>query len=277
MNSLVRAFQRIPPFPGKLRLGRRLFHSALASTDTWIEDREGNRFLVPSLQEPVGYHLFLDGVYEPEAIAFLRGELKNGGAFVDVGANIGAFTVPIAMGSGADRVLALEASPSVFPYLVENIRANRCSKSVQRQIAVTEVNNMTVPFYEAPADHFGMGSRAPQFFTDPIYVEGKTLTDILDRERTGYVAAIKIDVEGYEAGVFKGAEAILCGSKPPVLLFEFCDWAEKRTGIFRVGDAQRVLLEWGYELRSFGADGLLGEPLKEPIVSGFVTIVARRP
>ena len=51
-------------------------------------------FVVPSLREPIGFHLLIDGVYEVEAVEFMLGQLRAGSVFVDIGANIGVFTAP---------------------------------------------------------------------------------------------------------------------------------------------------------------------------------------
>lgn len=276
MKLGARVFQRLPIFPGRMRLGRWLFQSSLVDTDVWVVDREGHRFHVPSLREPVGYHLFLDGSYEKNVIAFLKRAMRSGGVFVDIGANVGALTVPVSTGSNADRVLALEASPSIFGYLTENISENRCVKAAARCIAVTERNSKRIPFYEAPVDHFGMGSRAPQFSAEPIYVEGRCLDDVLAEEGIPRVAAIKIDVEGYEAAVFQGAAELLQSSYAPLIVFEFCDWAETRTTEYQVGDAQRVLLDWGYSLRQLFTWGLEEKTLTEPMLTGYCTLVAHK-
>jgi hypothetical protein len=61
-----------------------------------------------------------------------------------------------------------------------------------------------------------------------------------------------------------------------VIIFEFCDWAEERAPNYQVGDAQRLLQSWGYNLRRLENDAARRPPLKEPLTEGFATIVARR-
>jgi hypothetical protein len=74
------------------------------------------------------------------------------------------------------------------------------------------------------------------------------LDTLLEAEGITQVDLLKVDVEGFEAGVFQGAEGLLTGTRPPVVLFEFCDWAEERTLAGSIGEAQRILLDWGYTL-----------------------------
>ena len=86
---------------------------------------------------------------------------------------------------------------------------------------------------------------------------------------------IKVDVEGYEKLVFQGAAGLLSRPQAPLLIFEFADWAETRAG-FRAGEAQELLLSWGYSL--WELEGLLrgNPPLSEPLRAGFRTVVAKR-
>jgi len=59
---------------------------------------------------------------------------------------------------------------------------------------------------------------------------------------------IKIDVEGYEYHVFKGAETTLSRPDAPDILFEFVDWAEEKAAGIAIGDAQRILKSYGYRI-----------------------------
>jgi FkbM family methyltransferase len=172
--------------------------------------------------------------------------------------------------------LALEAAPGVFPYLQENVRLNNLSNVKAVQCAVSHEEGAQSPFYQAPADHFGMGSLAPQFYAEPVLVATRTLDWLLAENGVGRADVIKVDVEGFEHGVFQGAERLLRGENPPVIIFEFCDWAEERAPNYQVGDAQRLLQSWGYNLRRLENDAARRPPLKEPLTEGFATIVARR-
>jgi FkbM family methyltransferase len=225
----------------------------------------------------VGFYLATDGVYEGQILDFILRHLPAGGAFLDVGANIGCFTVPAARHlKDSGQVLALEAAPGVFPYLQENVRLNNLSNVKAVQCAVSHEEGAQAPFYQAPADHFGMGSLAPQFYAEPVFVATRTLDSLLAENGVARVDVIKVDVEGFEHGVFQGAENLLCGENPPVIIFEFCDWAEERAPNYQVGDAQRLLQSWGYNLRRLENDAARRPPLKEPLTEGFATIVARR-
>ena len=95
---------------------------------------------------------------------------------------------------------------------------------------------------------FGKGSLSPVFTTDDEKIETLTLDSLLIANNLNKVDFIKIDVEGYEYSIFKGGEKVLRSAQAPDILFEFLDWAESSTNIFKPGDAQKLLWEYGYHL-----------------------------
>src|SRR5215510_8615971 len=101
LNRTVKALRWIPPeTPGKARLARRLLGSCLEAQDVNVDGQFGIKFVTPSLREQVGFSLLVDGVYEFEVLDFAFGLLRPGSVVIDVGANIGAFTLPVAKAVG---------------------------------------------------------------------------------------------------------------------------------------------------------------------------------
>jgi FkbM family methyltransferase len=224
--------------------------------------------------EPVAFHLVVDGVYEPELARFILDRLQSAGTFVDVGANVGAFTIPAAKKVGpSGLVLAVEASPQVFPYLEGNVRANRSGNVRLKFVAASDGDSAGVPFYEAPADHFGMGSMAPQFGASPVLVPSRPLDQLLAEEGVTHVDLLKVDVEGFEAQVFRGARKLLTSDRAPVVVFEFCDWAEGRAAGGQTGLGQQVLRGFGYNLFRLKGREMVRT---DPITAGFENLVAVR-
>jgi FkbM family methyltransferase len=263
---------------GKARLARTLLGPSLGARDVKISGRRGIEFIAPSLQESVGFHLLIDGVYESELLGFMLGKLQPkaaGAVFVDVGANIGSFTLPVGKSLGAGgRVIAIESSPTIFPYLKRNVDLNGLSNISLIQCAASDTDLQEVPFYEAPIDSFGMGSLGAQFNGKPIPVITRTLDSILSERGVDRVDLIKVDVEGFEVGVFRGAEKLLNGPGAPLIVFEFCDWAEDRVPGGQRGNAQRALKDYGYRIWKLH-DFLQGkQPLADALTAGFETLVA---
>jgi len=265
-------------FPGKTRIGRLLLGNRARQGDVIVEARDDSRFLLPNLAEPVAFHLAVDGVYEPETLAFILNCLPEGGVFVDVGANIGVFTVPASRKVGrGGRVLAAEASPQVLPYLEKNVSLNHLQNVTLARCAISDQAADNAAFYEAPIHKFGMGSLAAQFHGAPCQVRTRTLDEVLEEHHIDRVDVLKVDVEGHEAAVFRGARTLLCAPNPPLIVFEFCDWAESRFPGARAGEAQEFVMSLGYQLRRLSElrEGR-GRALDHPLTAGFAMLVARR-
>src|SRR5215218_126259 len=69
--------------------------------------------------------LFTPQFFDPEELAILRGRIRDGFTFVDVGANIGAYSLFVGVLAGpSGRILAVEPQQDVFDRLTYNIRLN---------------------------------------------------------------------------------------------------------------------------------------------------------
>lgn len=265
-KALVGALRMLPAGTrGKMRLARALLSGARDRRDVEITLIGGERFIMPSLREPVAFHCLVNGVYEPEVVSLLRRFLSPGGVFLDVGANVGVFSV---LASGivgpSGTVVAIEASPRINAYLERNLERNGCANVHRLAKAASESGPGVLRFWPAPDEHFGMGALAPQFGTTDIEVEADTIDHLLASLGIRHVDLVKMDIEGFEAAALTGARDLLTGDRPPTLVFEFADWAERRAGT-SPGAAQRVLLELGYSLYRIDSAGrpiLMRAPLE---------------
>lgn len=263
---------------GKMRLARALMKRALPDRPARIRV-DGLQFQVPSTREPVAMHLIADGAYESTLCAALQSVLRPGSVFLDVGANVGVLSIFAAhRWCPQGTVLGFEASPQIFEHLAANVQVNSHRALDIVHAAVTSHSGDTLTFYNAPESKFGMGSLTNRFGTEGIAVPTVALDDAVRAHGIDRVRAIKVDVEGFELGVFQGATQILSQPSAPVVFFEFNDWAENRPehGV-RAGDAQRFLLGLGYHLQRL-EDFIAGRlPGTDVIETGSADLVAFRP
>jgi FkbM family methyltransferase len=154
------------------------------------------------------------GLVEFEDMGFLLHFLRMDDWFIDIGANVGAYSI-LAAAEIKANVIAIEPIPSTFKFLEENILINGC------------INN-TVLF------NLGIGSKLGQInFTqtldtvnhvadqddkDAILVNVKPLDTLL--ENYPIPILMKIDVEGYESEVLKGSNNTLSNPKLKALIIE---------------------------------------------------------
>jgi FkbM family methyltransferase len=240
--------------PGRGRLIRAILR--LAAPTGPVEIRAGKlTFQAPSLQEPVAAHLLADGMYDPATCAAIQRVLSQDGTFLDVGANIGAMGLwAAATCCPQGRVFGFEASPRIFRYLAQNAERNGIANFTPLNRAVTAKDDDMLAFFDAPEAKFGMGSLANRFGGSGVEVPTTTLDGIAASHDLNRVEVIKVDVEGFELGVFQGSLRLLHQTPAPVIIFEFNDWAENRPEMgIAPGAAQKFLLEQGYRLQSVKA------------------------
>jgi FkbM family methyltransferase len=277
-RTTIGLLRRLPSqTPGKARLARTLLKAIRESREVLVHASTGAKFVVPHLSEPIAFHLLVDGCYEPETEARILSSLSSGDVFVDVGANVGLFTVGAGRAVGpSGRVLAFEPSPFVFPYLRRNVQLNDLPNVEVLELALSDCERDRAPFYPAPHDHFGMGALAPQFNGESCLVRTRTLDEILEEKKIRRVAVLKVDVEGHELAVLRGARRLLERSESPIVIFEFCDWAEGRFPNATVGQAQQFLLDIGYRLWRLEDFRRERCELTTPIKHGAVMLIAAR-
>jgi FkbM family methyltransferase len=164
------------------------------------ETRFGARMHCRSSDLVQGRILFF-GLWEPTLTFFISRRLKNGDTFVDVGANVGYYTLLAASLVGDNgAVFAVEASPSIFAKLTDNVRANRWSTITPIHAAATAAKG-TVPIYRAPNSNIGSTTTLPsRQFVHEADVPADTLSALVG-PALFKARLIKIDVEGAEAPV----------------------------------------------------------------------------
>jgi FkbM family methyltransferase len=158
--------------------------------------------------EFVGRSLELYGEYSPDEISIFNMVLRPGDVAVEVGSNIGALTVPMAR--LCKRVYAFEAQPENFELLKKNLRENDIDNVSPFQIAISDVSGAThVSSLEFLGHHnFGRVETG----TGDSRVELATIDHLLRREMK--IKFIKIDVEGGELEVLRGAADIIKRDRP---------------------------------------------------------------
>jgi FkbM family methyltransferase len=149
---------------------------------------------------------------EEDVDEFVRSSLNRGAVFVDVGANIGYYTLIASKFVGSSgRVHAIEPIPSTAAILRANVKLNGCSNVIVHEVAIwSSKRELTL---RVPGSWYGLAS----FLRDGVgvTVNTATLDELLKNE--DFVDCMKIDVEGAELEVLRGARSILKRTKYLVL------------------------------------------------------------
>lgn len=255
MQLLGNIFRKLPSFRGKQRLASLLLgKKRLLVKNVEIVAANGIRYVLPNLVETVGFELFVNGIYEETTLKLIQKQLRTGSIWLDIGANIGSVCIPVAKAMPDISVLAVEASPKMVSYLEKNISLNQLTNVKLVHKAMSDIDAQSVAFY-SPEEKYGKGSFSNAYNGNMDLVETVQLDTLLKEQGITSVSFIKIDVEGYEYAVFKGATQLLMRPDAPDILFEFMDWAEAAVAGQSVGDAQRLLITYGYTLYGFDIHG----------------------
>jgi FkbM family methyltransferase len=180
------------------------------------------------------------GLHEFEDMGLVLHALRPGDVFVDVGANVGSYTV-LAAGACGANVVAAEPGPSAFHHLIENIRLNALHDRVRPENVAVGAKGGTVRFSAEldTVNHVLTESEVAE--RSHIDVPIRTLdTLVADRSAT----LIKIDTEGYETAVVAGAERVLASATTIAVLMEL-NGSGDRYG-FDEAALHQQMLAYGY-------------------------------
>jgi FkbM family methyltransferase len=166
------------------------------------------------LPDIVQFNVFLFGVWEPDITAFMRRRLSAGDTFCDIGSHVGYYSLLAATRVLPDgRVVAVEASPTIFEQLRKNLERNQAVNVRAVNIAAAaEPGAMNV--HCGPAWNLGWTTtRTDRGLPHECLVPALPLNDILTAEERRTLRLIKVDVEGTERELFPALLQLLRESR----------------------------------------------------------------
>jgi FkbM family methyltransferase len=159
-------------------------------------------------------YIYYFGIWEPNLTHFLRENLKEGDIFVDVGANIGYFTLQASRLVGElGKVIAIEASPKIYAKLIDNMKRDHATNVEAYNLAVSDSEGTTKVFLAANSN-IGQTTILPKDgCCYECEINSKPLTAIIPPDQMAKVRLIKIDVEGAEWLVVSGMRPLLSAAR----------------------------------------------------------------
>lgn len=163
-------------------------------------------------------------------VDFFRKFIKEGDLAIDIGANIGDTTVPMALAAGKSGVaLGFDPNPYVFKILEANAALNKDKTNIVPQpYAISKEED---EFYfissEASFGNGGISSTQESIhgkFVHPQKIKGIDLTQFLKREypdRLNKFSFVKIDTEGYDKEIIKSIRDLIQKYKPVIVAESF--------------------------------------------------------
>lgn len=156
------------------------------------------------------------GEFEPATAQLLMALCLSGESAVDVGANIGLTALVLAKACQASKIIAIEPVATTYAFLKQNLQANQAN--------VVSTYNTGLGAKDASISMYVNDDNLATAFVLDYEEKGEgnipvtTLDAVLQDAKVAAVDFLKIDVEGFELEVLKGAEKSLATYKPIVLL-----------------------------------------------------------
>ena len=213
----------------------------------------------------IGRSIERTGLFDLTVSEVLARLIDPADTVVDAGANVGYMTILAAAAAGrGGRVLAFEPHPELFPILQQNTAyAMRFGCQIEaRQAALGDQQGralLQIP--ESFADNDGVATLIDNVpasaRTVPVAME--RLDDLLD----GPVSVVKLDVEGFEASVLRGAQRLLSARRLRHVVFEDHD-VERSEVVRMLRDAGYHLFTIGWRMRGLELGPIERGPLAAP-------------
>ncbi|MBE7157033.1 MAG: FkbM family methyltransferase [Rhodospirillales bacterium] len=253
-------------FPTKLRWLHLVFRPEMRSADLYeLPLLATVRQAVQAAgNTEIGRQILLFGLYEKPCAAAFHRLLGPGDVVLDIGANIGQYTLLAAEKVGAaGKVMAIEATPHIFERLRRHVEANGLDNVLLMPCAVG-VEEGSIAMKVIADDNDGMHhvSLTPgEAGTTPVPL--RRVDDLLTAALPGRaVDVVKIDVEGWEEAVFAGAEMLFRQNVPPTIFFESIEAHAVRFG-FSAKRLGEQFTSHGYRLFSLHEASGRWQPVSE--------------
>ena len=204
---------------------------------------EGKLLLNPN--DPVLSGALMLNAFEKHFAEAFRSHIEQGMIIVDVGANIGYYTLIAAIRTGeSGKVIACEPESENMQFLQRMTRANSLTTVVLLEYALGD-EDARAPLYLHP-DNKGKHSLLKVEGHTPVQIETRALDKLFPTLGISRIDVIKIDIEGWEAKALKGMNELL-KKFHPTLFFEFAPVRIRMTGEDPL-DTLESLCALGYEL-----------------------------
>lgn len=223
----------------------------------------GFKLVVDKNDTMVGQTIQARGKWEPWVTKAIKTLLKPGMMFVDVGANIGFFSMLASNLVGPEgAVIAIEPLPQNNQLLAKSIQLNKCGNVELHTLAAGPQNGIMnmchAARFNSGSFHFENPEKPKQMTWQ---MEVRPLDDILAGRKPDLV---KIDVEGGEAFVLAGMQATL-GKHRPLVLMEYSDTYLRDVSCVSGQELLSRLKNLGYCFQDIDLlkDGLVGQSIQE--------------
>ncbi|MCG5053718.1 MAG: FkbM family methyltransferase [Myxococcales bacterium] len=189
-----------------------------------VESVDGVKFALQT-RDLIDFSVLYTKGHQSQLISYLSSRLQGPNrVFWDVGANVGAISLPVAARAPKARVFCFEPSPGVYGRLKENLSLNPTlsERIAARDWALSDLDGETCFFVSNEEFNSGVGGlgTAPNREKHGTTVRVFRADSLVERADIEPPDVVKIDVEGFEMEVLRGFGEALLGREGIELVFE---------------------------------------------------------
>jgi len=169
--------------------------------------------------------VYENGMWEPNLLQLMSSFISDNSVMLDIGANVGAISIPLAKKHPFSEFHCFEPHPDIFSDLKFNLAINKLKNVVPVQKIVCDRETENISFFAqqiGSSDNLGLSSLRPNIDLgeyNEIKMSGTSI-DVHCHSFDKTVSVIKIDVQGAELDVLASAREVLKNHKPAIF-FEF--------------------------------------------------------
>lgn len=186
-----------------------------------ISKTNGGLTLKLSVKDWIQANLFFLGKYEYSEMLVLAKLLKKDDTFIDLGANIGLYSLTASKIVGlSGQVISFEPFAKNYNRLIENLKLNSqfTANVMPVKKAVGNSDKDLILYSNEDDSNLGMVSTKEREHTHKEVVKSVTLDSYIENGNTQKVSLIKIDIEGHEKEALKGMEKTILKFKPSFII-----------------------------------------------------------
>lgn len=221
IRSLLKCLLRIfPLYRGGVRIAQSRYFKKLTSSDEIIVTRlRYGPFIVVNLNDYIGRTIYYWGDYDRKISKLCECLLNRGDCFIDIGANVAEVGLLAASIVGQEgQVHIFEPQANICAYIKKSVELNRFSSVYIHEVALSDKNDRCI--LSIPSDNTGAAAISRIKNGDGPLVNLRRASEYLKMLKLPAIKVIKIDVEGHEENVIRGAQEFLITNKPTAIIFE---------------------------------------------------------
>lgn len=246
VTDLAKLYKRLPVKPFSTSLGKMYFGYINSGNERSIVTKkiDGINYEL-DLREAIDYAMYIEGSREPETSHALKVLCKRGDVVLDIGANVGSHALPMASFVGEEgKVYAFEPVPWAMNRMKRNLELNSFNNIVLEAMALSDTNEEVEMKFRASfklGSNSGVGKEGKIDDSwwdecEQVKVRLETLDSYVSIHKISRIDLIKLDVDGFEGKVIRGALETLKKFQPIIIMEVAPAWTKMR------GDDVTVIL-----------------------------------